>query len=203
MIKDFDNNFKAGHEEFNNDFIILKKSIRINNICYDIEFDSTLNNFQYLLSYIHTIKINIDKTQKNNELNCVCNNEKYKNICKTKCSFGNKYNVFSAHEPGENGKIVQCIFRLNKIKNINHIIDNYESPSIFTKVSNHNTFSKKYNRKIRVERYQILLITTDEDGPLNYILILDKIFEESKQYFHFVTGYPITDQKYINRWVKS
>lgn len=202
MIKDFDDNFRDGHEEFKNDFIVLKKSITINNVSYDIEFDSDLNNLGYLLSYIHTIKINIDKTQKNNELNCVCNDEKYKKICKTKCSFGSKYNVFSAQEPGENGKIVQCTFRLNKIKNINHIIDNYGKSNIFTKTSSHKTFSKKFNRRINVERHQILLMTIDNDGPLNYILILDKISEGNKQYFHFVTGYPITDQKYIDRWIK-
>ena len=45
-------------------------------------------------------------------------------------------------------------------------------------------------------------MTIDNDGPLNYILILDKISEGNKQYFHFVTGYPITDQKYIDRWIK-
>ena len=67
MIKHFDDNFRNGHENFKNDFIVSKKNITINNVCYDVEFDSDLNNLGYLLSYIHTIKINIDKTQKNNE----------------------------------------------------------------------------------------------------------------------------------------
>ena len=202
MIKDFSCEFKQGHLFFKQSLVEGNKVITIDGKSYEVIFDNDTNNMNYLLSYVHVIKINIDKTSSKNDLNCVCNNEYYKNMCKTKCKFGSKHNVFSADEPGEDGKIVQCIYRLSKMKNIELIIDNYRYSTVFKKKTpNVRLFSKKLNKRIVVDRYQFLLISTDEDGQLYYLLVLDRLMDNGKEYFYFVTGYPVTDEKFIKKCI--